>query len=249
MQIVAAIDLKQGQVVRGVAGQREKYAPLKSMVAESAAVEAVAARLVQGLGIDRFYVADLDAIGGSDPAWSLYEEMLAEGARLWIDAGIGDAERARQLVEFAERHDRVTGIIVGLESIGAVDRLRDVFDIIGPERCIFSLDMHAGRPLGATDEWRDNEPAEIVADVVAMEIRRVIVLDLMAVGMNDGCPTLSLCTQLRASNPDLALASGGGIRSVTDLHELRNAGCNAALVASALHDGRLSRDDLERWSG
>jgi phosphoribosylformimino-5-aminoimidazole carboxamide ribotide isomerase len=70
------------------------------------------------------------------------------------------------------------------------------------------------------------------------------VLDLAGVGMDAGVAALALCRQLRQKHPQLELISGGGVRGREDLHALAEAGCNAALVASALHDGRLTAGDL-----
>jgi uncharacterized protein related to proFAR isomerase len=36
------------------------------------------------------------------------------------------------------------------------------------------------------------------------------------------------------------------VRDVADLAALRDLGCAGALVATALHDGRLGRDELAR---
>jgi hypothetical protein len=41
----------------------------------------------------------------------------------------------------------------------------------------------------------------------------------------------------------LQIVAGGGVRSAADLRSLSAAGCDAALVASALHDGRLTIHD------
>ena len=253
MKILAAIDLMDGLVVRGIAGRREDYAPLRSCLATSAGPLDVARGLAEELGVHDLYVADLDAIAGSEPAWSLYEEMLSVGARLWIDAGIGNVHQARQLVDFATRHNGVTGIIVGLESIGSRERLRDVLDGVGldgvgPAQCIFSLDLKKGQPFGAIDDWFDKRPEAIVSDAVEMGVGRIIVLDLAAVGTDQGCTTLSLCSQLRKRHPEIFIATGGGIRHADDLRQLDVAGCNAALVATALHDGRLTRGELKKIS-
>ena len=39
--------------------------------------------------------------------------------------------------------------------------------------------------------------------------------------------------------PGMMLVAGGGVRGLNDLALLANVGCDAALVATALHDGRL----------
>jgi phosphoribosylformimino-5-aminoimidazole carboxamide ribotide isomerase len=38
--------------------------------------------------------------------------------------------------------------------------------------------------------------------------------------------------------------AGGGVRDLDDLRQLAEFGCDGALVASALHDGRLTAADV-----
>lgn len=244
MKVFAAIDLKGGVVVRGIGGRRDEYAPLQSCLAESAQPPEVASGLADGLGIRDLYVADLDAIAGAQPSWALFEELIASDRLLWIDAGVADVDRGSRLKEFSDRCPEVTGIIVGLESIGSGERLRQLCEAVDPRRLVFSLDLKAGRPLGAIDDWGDADAMTIVRDVIELGIRRLIVLDLAAVGEEAGCTTLELCRSLRSEFPEVEIASGGGVRNCDDLRALADAGCHAALVASALHDGGLSRDDL-----
>jgi len=72
----------------------------------------------------------------------------------------------------------------------------------------------------------------------------MIVLDLAAVGMNQGPATEELCRRLRREYPDLELTTGGGVRGPDDLRRLKDCGVNVVLVASALHDGRLKKEDV-----
>ena len=47
---------------------------------------------------------DLDAIAGGDPALALYADLMSDGFHLWIDAGVKEAPRVRQLADrFAAR--------------------------------------------------------------------------------------------------------------------------------------------------
>jgi phosphoribosylformimino-5-aminoimidazole carboxamide ribotide isomerase len=52
--------------------------------------------------------------------------------------------------------------------------------------------------------------------------------------------TEPLCRALRALDAGLEITVGGGVRSAADLEVLARAGADAALVATALHDGRLT---------
>ena len=95
------------------------------------------------------------------------------------------------------------------------------------------------------DAWRSADPIEIAGYVVAQGISRLIVLDLADVGMSGGTRTLAICRRLRQQfGSTVEITAGGGVRDTRDLAALQDAGCDAALVASALHDGRLSREDL-----
>ena len=120
--------------------------------------------------------------------------------------------------------------------------------VIGRVRAVFSLDLKQGRPLTVVPDWRERTPGELAALAVSLGAGRVIVLDLARVGVGQGPGQEELCRQLRAEHPDLELIAGGGVRGREDLRRLAAAGCDAVLVASALHDGRLTREDLREFS-
>jgi phosphoribosylformimino-5-aminoimidazole carboxamide ribotide isomerase len=73
----------------------------------------------------------------------------------------------------------------------------------------------------------------------------LLVLDLARVGTGAGGPELGLLSELRRAHPTVELLAGGGVGSRADLERLADAGCDGALVATALHDGRLGRAAIE----
>ena len=245
MQIVPVIDLMNGRVVRGVAGRRDQYRPVQSTIADNAEPATVARALVEKLAADEVYVADLDAIGGAEPAGEVYDQIARCGPRLWVDAGLSTVDRARRLASLRCGERPLAGVIVGLESVDGPESLQSLFDVVGPERFIFSLDLKAGVPLTSSPAWQDYTPERIARLVLDLGVRRLIVLDLARVGMDGGTGTETLCRQCRRHCDDLQLIGGGGVRSFDDLRSLADAGCTAALVASALHDGRLTREHIE----
>jgi phosphoribosylformimino-5-aminoimidazole carboxamide ribotide isomerase len=253
MQVIPVLDLMSGQVVRGIAGRRSEYRPIQTPLADSADPVAIGRAFKRKFGLSTLYVADLDAIAGAEPDWTAYERLLAAGLQLWVDAGVADVTRGRQLAEFRVAGRRLARVIIGLETTSPA-ALREAAGAIGPERCVFSLDLKAGMPLvqagwqGASessDENRASEsssaaPLEIALAAHGCGIRQLIVLDLARVGVNQGAGTDELCRQIKARHADMAIIAGGGVRNMADLDSLAAAGCSAALVASALHDGRLS---------
>jgi phosphoribosylformimino-5-aminoimidazole carboxamide ribotide isomerase len=141
----------------------------------------------------------------------------------------------------------IASIVVGLESIGGPDELPQIVQRAGVERTVFSLDMKAGRPLGRTESWHSDDPWTIAERaIVALGVRRLIVLDLANVGMSAGVGTQELCNRLKQAFPDVQITTGGGVHDIDDVRMLEANGVDVVLVASALHDGRIAPDDIKR---
>jgi len=235
MKILPVLDLMQGSVVRGVGGRRDEYRAVESRLCGDAR-PATVGQAFFSLSFRTVYVADLDAIAGGDPAWSIYRELLGLGLNLWIDAGLTNVAQARRLAEFSTG---ITGLVAGLESLAGPEDLAELLAEVGRERLVFSLDLKAGQPLTSAPAWQEQSAESIAATAIELGVARMIVLDLSRVGEGQGVGTEELCRWLRDQSPELELTAGGGVRSRADLESLEQAGCDAALVASALHDGRI----------
>lgn len=244
MQIFPVLDLQAGLVVRGIAGRRSEYRPIVSPLVEDARPLTVARAFEREFGLRELYLADLDAIAGASPAWGTYAELLESGFDLWVDAGVSVAERCRELASFTAGSRTLAQIVIGLESLAAPGLLDELLAIVGPRRLTFSLDLKNGRPLTDSAAWPD-EPFAVASSVVAQGVQSLIVLDLADVGRNGGVRTADLCRRIRKLHPSAMLVAGGGLRSAADLHALAQAGVQGVLVASALHDGRLTPADVQ----
>ena len=121
--------------------------------------------------------------------------------------------------------------------------------VAASEAVTFSLDLKNGQPMLAegASGWSHN-PLEIVRQAIDGGISRLIVLDLADVGVGSGTRTGSLCQSLLAEFPGLHLTCGGGVRGVEDLRAWQALGAKQILVASALHDGKLSTGDLAEFA-
>jgi phosphoribosylformimino-5-aminoimidazole carboxamide ribotide isomerase len=244
MRVIPVIDLKGGLVVRGVAGDRSRYRPVVSMLAADPSPGSIAAAFANALGVEEVYVADLDAIAGREPDWAAYEQIAAAGLRLWVDAGIGESGRARQMAHWASTRVPTAGLVVGFESLDDPARLASIQAALNPDASMFSLDLRNGEPLTHLPVWRSATPREIADHALSVGFRRLLVLDLASVGVDRGPASAGLCRELRDAYSQIELLTGGGVRNVGDLRYLAASGCDAVLVASALHDGRLTAADL-----
>ena len=246
MRVIPVIDLKDGCVVRGIAGRRSEYRPIESRIVTDSRPLSIAQAFIQHFAFDTVYVADLNAIVHGQFQVRLWKEIADAGIRLWLDAGVGDTSKASRLVEAIELGDIDADLIIGLESVESEAELRAACKLFAPQRKIFSLDMQNGQPLARTSKWKSLSPLDLVAIANDSGLDGVIVLDLADVGAGQGTRTINLCRDIRQRTTTKTIIAGGGVRGMGDLEALADAGCDAALVASALHDGRLTPDDIRR---
>ncbi|WP_425617719.1 HisA/HisF-related TIM barrel protein [Anatilimnocola sp. NA78] len=247
MRVIPVIDLKDGLVVRGVGGRRDDYRPITSQLTASQHPGAVATALQKTFGFAEIYVADLDAIMLDLPDITAWHEIAETGFSLLLDAGVSNIEQAQSIWQvLAKLPGENSRLVIGLESWQRLAELRSFarHSDWEPERIVFSLDLKQGQPITPDPEWKQASPIEIADEVVAAGINSLIVLDLADVGSGQGISTLPLVKVLRDRFPHLEVIAGGGVQGKSDLLKLSTAGGSAALVASALHDGRLTSADL-----
>ena len=229
MRLIPVLDILNSVVVRGVAGNRDLYRPIESCLTTSVLALDVARAIREHYAFDEFYVADLDAIMHHRSGEALYRQLIGDGFRLWIDAGVANASQAKTV--FASGAERV---IVGLESCSSPSDLQEVIDALTPERVVFSLDLKHGIPLAASD-W-GTDPEAIAAQAIGCGVTQLIVLDLAGVGTGAGVPTIPLCQKLRATHGrSIEIITGGGVRGRDDLDCLEQLSIDGVLVASILH--------------
>jgi phosphoribosylformimino-5-aminoimidazole carboxamide ribotide isomerase len=237
MQVLPVLDVMAGQVVRGIGGRRDQYRPVVSRLTRSTHPLDVARALRAHFGLAELYLADLDAITGGAPAFEIYQALHGDGFRLWVDAGLRDAARARHLAQVG-----VATIVAGLETLAGPDVLGSLCGEYGNERIVFSLDLKAGLSLGKKEVWSSSDPERLAASAIASGTRRLLVLDLAHVGLGTGTGTEKLCCRLAEAFPHVRLAAGGGVGGMDDVHRLAACGAQVVLVASALHDGRITKE-------
>jgi phosphoribosylformimino-5-aminoimidazole carboxamide ribotide isomerase len=143
----------------------------------------------------------------------------------WIDGGFSGAEDAAAVA------GRGHVPVLGSESLAGAEGLALAIGRLGPARVVLSLDWRGGRFLG---------PREVL-DVPGLWPDRVILMTLDRVGIDRG-PDLAALERLVSCAGHRGVFAAGGVRDAADLEALRAIGVAGALVASALHNGRLTRD-------
>jgi phosphoribosylformimino-5-aminoimidazole carboxamide ribotide isomerase len=176
---------------------------------------------------ERFYVADLDAIqlNGENVRTlrGIREEFPA--LQMWIDNG-ADSDSIEALV----------GAHLGTPLIGSESQ-RDSKLIAyhqGSWGIVLSLDFRG-------DDFQG--PHGVLAEP-ALWPQQVIVMTLARVGSGAG-PDLVRLASIQSIAGDREIYAAGGVRNADDLRALKDAAVSGALIATALHEGRIGAVDLQ----
>ena len=224
MRIIPVIDVMGGIVVRAVAGRRSEYRPLVSTLTESVHPAEVARALLDAIGTEELYVADLDAICG---ATARNVGLASLAPSVLLDAGLRTFEQLNECGRLANVRP-VVGTETWTESPDAWPR---------PFPAILSIDYYDGRARCAWGAMPE------IDELLNPGIESLIVLDIARVGTGRGSGTELAIRRTRQRWPNLELIAGGGVKGRDDVARLADAGADAVLVASALHDGSLLRFD------
>lgn len=227
MRIIPVLDLKGGVVVRAARGDRDSYQPIVTPLADSPDPVAVAEALRGLFPFPTFYIADLDAIAGGTPNTEVLTHLQAmrDPPELWLDAGLADEESLAAALAKPSLCP-----VLGSESQrdqALLERFRDRPNLI------LSLDFFA-------DGFRG--PPSIL-DRPELWPRRIIVMTLAKVGSGAG-PDVERLREIKARAGDRKIIAAGGVRNMADIAALEALGVSAALVATSLHDGTLTREQL-----
>lgn len=218
-----------GNVVRARRGERHAYQPIASTLCSTADPVAVAHALRELYPFDTLYIADLDAIqrrGGHLEAVAALRAALPE-TEIWIDGGVAGIEDCQPWLELGAR------CIIGSESQADAPGVRRLIERLGPEQAVLSLDFASDRPKGP----------EALFDAACYWPQRIITMTLSRVGSYEG-PDWAMLRHVQERAGERQVYAAGGVRHIADLQALKAMGIAGALLASALHDGKISPADI-----
>lgn len=227
------IDLKSGQVVHAKHGQRASYQPIRSVLSASSDIFSIVEGLLKLYSFRTIYMADIDAISNSSNHFEEIELLsnMYPHITWWIDNGVRNVNA--RLLYAPPANIRA---VFGSENILTLQDYR-VMSYAYKSRHVLSLDKLDGIALGAAElhhtglYWPD--------DAICMTLNNV--------GSFAGPDIVRLqaLQQLNFVRKNPAnLYAAGGVRNMDDLLALKQLGVAGALVASALHSGEITAQQL-----
>jgi phosphoribosylformimino-5-aminoimidazole carboxamide ribotide isomerase len=219
MDLILAIDLKNNLVVHGKSGQRGSYKPLDWGCSPTA--EPVG--FVMAIAPKYIYIADLDRIERTGS----HDRIIAECARL---VSICYADRGCHVPDDFLHGYHITNI-VGTETGGE--------ELSQYNGGFLSLDIKNGCVVPS-----GRKPLDILRQANGWKFEGCIILNIQAVGTGTGVNRDMLETMRAAYHRKLFY--GGGVAAIADLHILRDAGFDGAIIATAFHHGKIPLDWIRR---
>jgi phosphoribosylformimino-5-aminoimidazole carboxamide ribotide isomerase len=230
MMLIPVLDLRGGIVVRARHGRREDYRPITTPLAPTSDPVAVLRGLLTIHAFTAVYVADLDAIERrGDQHGALFGLQAAYAGSLWVDQGIADGAAAHRFLEAGPGR-----LVLGSETQRDLALARE---FAADARVLLSLDFRGETFLGP--------PALLTRpDLWPQE---VIVMSLTRIGGALGPDIDRLEGIMNVAGKGRRIYAAGGVRDAGDLAALAQAGVAGALIASCLHDGRVTAAEIRRF--
>ena len=239
MELIPAIDLRNGQCVRLLKGD---FAA-ETVYANDPAV--VLERYVE-LGAKHVHVVDLDGARDGTQRNSAVVHRLAADHRVRLQVGGGLRIRARVDAMLSIGVERV---VIGSIAVSDPDTVADWLQTLGPRRLVLAFDVRldeSGTPYLTTHGWQqrsDRTLWEAVEGFLDAGLEHVLCTDVDRDGALSG-PNCELYSEAVRRFPQIAWQASGGVARTSDLRALADCGVAAVISGRALLENRMLAEEL-----
>lgn len=229
MEIIPAIDIKDGKCVRLYQGDFEQ------LTVYGADPLAVAQRWVE-LGAQRLHLVDLDGARSGYPMNT--DTIIGIVQHVGVPVQLGGGLRSEAAVR-AALNLGVARVILGTAAVYE-PRLIERLVAHHPDAIIVGVDARDG--LVATDGWTSAAPvraAELVEQMAAIGVQRVIYTDITRDGTLSEPNFEATFALVRPDGSGPAIIASGGVCQLAHVQRLAAGGVEGAIIGRALYTGDL----------
>jgi phosphoribosylformimino-5-aminoimidazole carboxamide ribotide isomerase len=229
-EVVPAVDLQDGEVVQLVQGERgteKRYGD---------PVDAAERWIDQGAETLHLVVLEGAFEGERANAEAVERIVEATSVDLQLGGGIRTAGDATDLLD--RGLDRV---IMGTAAVNDPDLVAEISEAY-PDSVVVSLDAKDGEVV--VEGWTEGtgiDPAEAAARYESLGAGAILFTDVDVEGRLEGVQTDPVRDVVEAV--DIPVIASGGVASIEDIRDLREAGASAVVVGSALYEGEFTLDE------
>jgi len=226
MQIIPAIDIKEGRCVRLLQGDFER----ETVFAEDPVEQA---KSWEAAGADMIHIVDLDAAKQGRPvnADKIREICKSVSCKVQLGGGIRSLDIAKVYFDLG-----IERLVMGTLLLKNLSEAKEITDAY-PQKVVAGIDAKDG--MAAAEGWTQKSAisvSDLLAKLVGWPIAAIAYTDISRDGMMQGA-NLSAIEQVAASS-DFPVIASGGISSRDDLVVLASMpNVTAAIIGQALYTG------------
>jgi len=229
VRIIVAIDIIGGKCVRLTRGD---YNTKKVYNEDPLDV----ARQIEDNGLNYLHLVDLDGAKNKKIENIKVLEKIAIKTNLKIDFGGGIRSYEDLQTVFNSGANQVTA---GSIAVTNPRLFLEWLSMLGPEKMILGADFKNRRV--STGGWKEDSDIDIItfiSDYKSHGVKYTICTDIDKDGMLQG-PSINLYKEILEA-VDINLIASGGISSIEEIEDLREAGCEGAIIGKAVYEGKLT---------
>ena len=231
MQLIPAIDLMSGKIVRLSRGE----AKTAKFYETKFGTPLEAAKRWRDEGAGKLHIIDLDAAFGTGNNLSVVAEVATNvKLPIQVGGGIRSYETAEKLFQTG-----ISQVILGALAFSdplAISKIQKKF---GFDSVIVALDNKDGQIM--VEGWKTSTAMtvdEALEKYTTMGVRHFLITSIAQDGMLNG-PDLQTLSQA-ALYGNAKIIAAGGIGSIGDLAALKDIGVEGAVIGKALYEGRFT---------
>lgn len=231
MIIYPAIDIRDGHAVRLIEGDYNRETVFDSDPLD-------AALRWQDAGAQWIHIVDLDGARDGNRANADAITRIRENITVPIQLG-GGLRSMADLDEVA--NIGINRMVIGSAAVSHPEFVRQAVDRFG-ERIAVGLDARDG--LLATHGWQSQSDVSAIEAGVRfaeMGVQHIVFTDIGRDGRLEG-PNIEALTQMQ-NEVDASIIASGGVGSLRDVEQIRDAGAVGVIIGAALYHRAFSLQD------
>lgn len=242
MEIIPAIDLRHGNVVRLNQGDFDRQTTFSDNPL------AIARGFVEA-GAPRIHVVDLDGTLEGAPVQNELTNRIAREISVPVEVGGGFRSADDVALALGGTVDR---IVLGTAAIEDPDMVKRAVARHGAERILVGLDAHDGKV--AVKGWRETTnvaATALMAQMVEIGVRLFVFTDITRDGTLTE-PNFSSVREMIAHCAEIGagqIIASGGIGKIDHLKRLADLGAVGAIIGVAIYRGSLDLREAVRQLG
>jgi len=231
MEVIPAIDIRNGKCVRLTQGQYDQETIFADNPVE-------VARKWQDLGATRLHIVDLDGAKNGEQINSslLYAILHSVEIPVQCGGGIRDFMTLRSVIE-----NGVDRAIIGTAAVTNETIITEGLSF-AKEKIVISVDARDG--LISLDGWTNSTTIDAVDFINKLErlgVERIVYTDISRDGMESG-PNFEMYENI-IQKTSINIIAAGGVTSLSDILKLRECGIEAAIIGRSLYTGQIQLED------